>query len=57
MPTDKVKYRDTDGFTFRHPERSCKLCLNYPCVTNMDKLRCDFAKYGCINFKSVNVFN
>lgn len=49
-------FKDKDGFTYQHPERSCNRCLNYPCIDNMDKLLSDFAKYGCIHFDDVNTF-
>ena len=49
-------FKDSDGFTYAHPERSCKRCLNYPCLENMDTLRSDFAKYGCVNFNDINIF-
>ena len=49
-------FRDKDGFHYKHPERSCKTCKKYPCVTNMNILKCDFAKYGCKNFEDINTF-
>lgn len=36
---------------FKFPERSCKDCLLYPCFNGIEKRACDFAKYGCIQFK------
>lgn len=49
-------FKDRDGFTYAHPERSCTRCLNYPCIEKMDTLFSDFAKYGCINFDDINTF-
>ena len=57
MPVGKVNYKDPNGLTYKHPERSCKRCLKYPCITNMDKLYRDFAKYGCKHFDDMNVFH
>lgn len=54
MFNDQLK--DRDGFSYKHPERSCKRCLKYPCLENMDVLKSDFAKYGCKNFDDSNVF-
>lgn len=42
--------RDKDGIAFKYPNRRCKDCNNFPCMKNMFKLRCDFAKYGCQNW-------
>jgi hypothetical protein len=50
-------FKDRDGLTYAHPERSCSTCLNYPCLDNMETLLSDFAKYGCINYSDVNIFN
>lgn len=50
-------FKDRDGFTYSHPERSCKRCLNYPCVEQMDSLLSDFAKYGCVNYDDINAFH
>ena len=52
----EIRFKDEDGFHYRHPERSCKRCLNYPCIESMDKLRGDFAKYGCNLYKDENIF-
>lgn len=57
MSITKVNFKDQDGFHYKHPERSCKNCKKHPCVSNMDNLKGDFAKYGCINFQDVNIFN
>lgn len=57
MPTIKVEFKDKDGLTYRHPERSCKKCLNYPCIEHMDKLCSDFAKYGCRNWSDSDIFD
>ena len=49
-------FKDRDGLTYSHPERSCKRCLNYPCLDNMDTLFSDFAKYGCRYWSDANMF-
>lgn len=57
MSSDKVIFKDKDGFRYKYPERSCKKCMKYPCILNMDKLKSDFAKYGCKDWVDSNVFN
>lgn len=37
-----------------YPDRSCKGCLRYPCMSYMDDLKCDFAKHGCREYKAPN---
>lgn len=49
-PLDKY-LRDTDGKKFKYPDRDCKRCVLYKCVMNMHKLRCNFAKWGCRDYK------
>lgn len=49
-------FKDKDNYHYKFPQRSCSRCLNYPCVPSMDKLKSDFAKFGCKNFADVNVF-
>ncbi len=49
-------FKDKDGLLYSHPERSCKRCLNYPCVENMDTLLSDFAKYGCIFWNDSSIY-
>lgn len=51
MSTSKVILKD------KYPQRSCKKCLNYPCIEDMDKLKSNFAKLGCDNWLDSNVFN
>lgn len=50
-------FKDKDGFHYKYPERSCKRCLNYPCLENMHVLKCDFAAYGCKLYEDANIFN
>lgn len=50
-------FKDKDGFHYKHPERSCKRCLNYPCLEKMDTLKGDYAKYGCVGWSDENVFD
>lgn len=57
MSASEVIFKDKDGFHYKHPERSCKRCKNYPCISGMDKLKGDFASYGCTLFEDANVFN
>ena len=56
MPITEVMFKDKDGFHYKHPERSCTRCKNYPCLPNMDKLQGDFASYGCRKFEDINTF-
>ena len=49
-------FKDKDGVSYRHPERSCKQCKLYPCLEGIERLRADFAKYGCKLFDDVNTF-
>lgn len=57
MPVAEVKYKDRNGFHYKHPERSCSKCEKYPCVNGMQILLSDFAKFGCKNFSDVDVFD
>lgn len=34
----------------KYPDRTCKKCKYYPCM-EMSCLKCDFAKYGCKDYK------
>lgn len=53
---DKISlFKDKDGFTYKHPERDCKACLNHPCVPKMEELKSNFAAYGCSNYKEYDV--
>ncbi len=36
MPITEVMFKDKDGFHYKHPERSCTRCKNYPCLPNME---------------------
>lgn len=56
MPIIKVNFKDEDGFAYKHPERSCSRCLEFPCIPEMEKLKGDFAKYGCLHYRDINVF-
>lgn len=56
MVANKITYTDKEGNIYKFPERSCKRCLNYPCLANMHLYKSDFAKYGCINYKDENIF-
>lgn len=56
MPVAEVMFKDRDGFHYKHPERSCDRCKNYPCLPNMNKLLGNYAKYGCRNWQDINDF-
>ena len=47
----KVK-KDEYGVKLKYPNRSCKKCKKYPCFGEINKCSSDFAKYGCILYKS-----
>lgn len=49
--------KDRDGIKLKFHERSCKDCLSYPCMQNMNQFKCDIAKYGCRGFKIHNSTN
>lgn len=42
---------DKDGIKYVYPSRTCKECIKYPCFIGIEKRVCDFAKYGCRDFK------
>lgn len=44
--------RDDEGVIYKHPERTCKECSNYPCFRGIENFVCDFAKYGCRKYKA-----
>ena len=52
----KITYNDGSGYTYRFPERSCKTCIKYPCIKDMQNYKSDFAKFGCINYSDINTF-
>lgn len=39
--------KDPDGIVYKHPERTCRDCVRYPCFDGIKNMKCDFAKYGC----------
>lgn len=43
--------KDSSGFRYKYPNRSCSNCSKYPCFLRMDNLHFDFAKYGCSEYK------
>ena len=57
MSSIEMMFKDKYNFHYRFTQYSCKRCLNYPCLPNMDKLKSDFAKFGCKKFDDANVFN
>ena len=56
MSSYELIFKDKDNFHYKFPQNSCKRCLNYPCLPNMDKLKSDFAKFGCKKFDDANIF-
>ena len=43
--------KDRNGIKLKFPDRSCKQCKKYSCMQNFELFKCDFAKYGCKQFK------
>lgn len=43
--------KDKDGVKYKYPARTCKECVKYPCFIGIEKKICDFAKYGCVDYK------
>lgn len=43
-------YEDSEGIKFKYPERSCKLCVKYPCFRGIESCFTDMAKYGCHHY-------
>lgn len=56
MRVPVIRYKDTSGFRYKYPGRSCKKCLKYPCLKEMDKLKSNFAAYGCTMYSDENTF-
>ena len=48
----KKVQRDPDGVKLNNPDRTCSECALYPCILGQDNCVCDFAKYGCYDYKS-----
>lgn len=46
--TEKEFYMDEEGIKYKHPERTCKNCLKYPCFRGIENFKSDMAKYGCV---------
>lgn len=50
-----MESKDKWGIKFKFPERTCEECRKYPCFDGQaDHCRCDFAKYGCIDYAENN---
>lgn len=45
---------DRWGIKYQYPDRTCKDCVDYPCIQNQQILKCDFAKYGCKKYAKNN---
>lgn len=56
MSNSELIFKDRNNFHYKFPQNSCKRCLNYPCVPRMDKLKSDFAKFGCKSYLDGNIF-
>ena len=46
MSSSELIFKDKDNFHYKFPQNSCKRCLNYPCLPNMDKLKRDYLVEG-----------
>lgn len=44
--------KDQFGIVIKFPERECKDCLWYPCMSNFEIFKTPFAKYGCRDYKN-----
>lgn len=51
-----IQFNDKDGVHYKHPERSCKHCLKYPCIDNQENLLSNFAAYGCLLYSGDDIF-
>lgn len=51
-----MEMKDRWGAILKFPERSCKECSKFPCLADLSKCKCDFAKYGCLDYdkKEIN---
>lgn len=49
---DKNLFTDSEGIKYKQPNRTCKECEKYPCFEGIENMSCDFAKYGCREWKS-----
>jgi hypothetical protein len=47
--TDKI-LKDSSGYKYKFPQRSCNNCRRHPCFIGQDNLNFDFAKYGCCEY-------
>lgn len=43
--------KDDFGIQLKYPARDCKICKRYPCMQNFEIFKCNFAKYGCKEYK------
>ena len=50
-PKKQAIDKDKDGVKYKYPARTCKECVKYPCFIGIEKKICDFAKYGCVDYK------
>lgn len=46
--------KDAGGKIYKFPNRTCKECKKYPCFKGIEKMSCDYAKYGCREYKDVS---
>lgn len=42
--------KDRWGIEYKFPLRTCKDCKKYPCISGMNRCKCDFARYGCLDY-------
>lgn len=47
---DKI-LKDSSGYKYKYPNRSCQECRKNPCFNGIQNLNFDFAKYGCSEYK------
>lgn len=41
--------KDKNGIIYKNPDATCTQCKYYPCL-DMSLFKCDFAKYGCLDY-------
>jgi hypothetical protein len=46
-----MNLKNKDNYVYKYPHLSCKECVKYPCLSNFQKLKSNFAKFGCKYFE------
>jgi hypothetical protein len=49
--------KDKNGVVYKFPDRTCTDCNKYPCFNGMANCKCNFAKYGCLQYIDNNKIN